>query len=88
MKTLVLLFALFCLGPCSPPAIAQVERPFAPQFGSALSEVPPSASPSPPPIRVPLFPADDGVVRRLERIELRLEAMESKLDESLRRAPR
>ena len=86
MKTLVLLFALFCLGPCSPPAIAQVERPFAPP--PALSAPPPEPSRFAPPVRDPLFPADDGVVRRLERIEARLSAMESKLDESLRRAPR
>lgn len=77
MKTLVLLFALSCLGPCSSPALAQVERPFAPP--PVLSPAPPDASPSAPPIRVPLFPADDGVARRLERIELRLEAIEAAL---------
>ena len=101
MKIAVLLSVLFALGPCR-PSFAQVVRPFAPppalsapppepsRFAPppALSAPPPEPSRFAPPVTVPLFPADDGVVRRLERIEARLSAMESKLDESLRRAPR
>ena len=78
MKTLVLLFALFCLGPCSPPAIAQVERPFAPQFGSAL------APPAP-------VPADRRLLDALERIERRLASAEASLERierDLRSRPR
>ena len=66
--------------------VAQVARPFAPPPGP--SDPLPEPSRFAPPVRDPLFPADDGVVRRLGRIEARLSAIESKLEESLRTAPR
>lgn len=77
MRIVCLLSVLFVLGPCS-PALAQVERPFAPQFGSAL------APPAP-------VPADRRLLDALERIERRLASAEASLERierDLRSRPR